>query len=182
MLSRSVCGALLVLGSWGVTAAGQPPGSLGEKMVEFCKAHKGETVSTGECSALANTALRSVGAKTRGKDSPDAGDYTWGALVLVYEATPAGPRATTGKLGDLLPGDVVQFRDTKWEGPRRGGKGTYSMTLKHHTAVVAAAEGGGRLLRIFHQNYAGKRVVMDGTLYPEDLKDGWIRVYRPVPR
>ena len=72
MLSRLVCSAVLVLGLGTATAADQPPESLGEKMVEFCKNNKGKTVSTGECSALANTALRTVGAKTRGKDSPNA--------------------------------------------------------------------------------------------------------------
>jgi hypothetical protein len=56
------------------------------------------------------------------------------------------------------------------------------MTLKHHTAVVAAVENDGRLVRIYHQNYASKRVVLEGSVTLDDLKAGWIRVYRPLPK
>ena len=181
MTTRWAAAALFIVGLWAVEVAGQQA-ALGDRLVEFCKAHKGESVSTGECSALANTGLRTVGAKTRGRDHPNEGDYTWGKLTVVLEHTPKGLHVSQGKMGDVRPGDVIQFRDTRWEGPRRGGKGKYAMTLKHHTAIVAGVEADGRLLRIFHQNYAGKRIVMDGTLYPEDLKEGWIRIYRPVPK
>jgi hypothetical protein len=28
----------------------------------------------------------------------------------------------------------------------------------------------------------GKKVVLEGSLTLDDLKEGWIRVYRPVPK
>ena len=65
---------------------------------------------------------------------------------------------------------------------RRGKGGTYSMSFPHHTAVIGAVEEKGSVVHIYHQNYGGKKVVMDATLYPDDLKEGWIRVYRPIPK
>ena len=180
MLAQFAVRAIAILGLSAAEDIGQER-SLGEKLVEFCESHKGEQVSTGECSALANTGLRTIGAKTRGKDDPNEGDYTWGQPVLVWENTPTGPQATTGRLGGIRPGDVIQFRDTKWEGPRPGGKGRYSLVLKHHTAIVAEAENGGQVLKIYQQNYGGKKIVMGGTICPRHLKEGWIRIYRPVP-
>jgi hypothetical protein len=181
MSVRWMVATILVLGLWGKPSPGQE-GLLGGKVVEFCKTHRGQQVGSGECSALAYAALQSAGAKTRGKDHPRPGDYTWGRLVVVLEHDPTGPRVTWGKLRNIRAGDIIQFRDTKWEGPGRAGRGRYGMSFGHHTAVIARPERGGDRLRIYQQNYNGKRFVMEGTLYPADLKEGWIRVYRPVPR
>jgi hypothetical protein len=165
---------------FGAAALAADPPALGDKVVAFCEKHKGEQVGRGECADLAQLALRSAGAKGQGRDSPNPGDYTWGDVVFILEQGIFGPQAA-GESKDLLPGDVVQFRDTKFEGKRPDGKGTYSMTFPHHTGVVAAVADNGKAVKIYHQNYAGKRVVMDTTLRLDDLKEGWIRVYRPVP-
>jgi hypothetical protein len=61
-------------------------------------------------------------------------------------------------------------------------KGQYSLTFKHHTAMVSAVENSGKLVRIYHQNLGGKMVVLEGSLTLGDLKAGWIRVYRPIPK
>src|SRR5207249_1534821 len=60
--------------------------TLGDQVVEFCESHKGEQVGDGECAALASHALKAVGARGRGPDDPNKGDYTWGKLVFTYEA------------------------------------------------------------------------------------------------
>ena len=130
---------------------------------------------------LASEALKAAGAGGRGPDSPNDGDYVWGELVLVWEAGTAGPKASKGKLADLRPGDILQYRDVKFEGPQRDGRrGRYSATAPHHTSVVARTEGQGQVWHIYQQNSNGKRFVTEATLYPADLSKGWIRAYRPV--
>ena len=179
MFTRLAPGAIFVLGLWAATAAGREP-SLGEKIVDYCKSHKGQQVDRGECYDLAHQALRSAGAKTGGKDSPGEGDYTWGDLILVLESAKTSPKATQGKLGDVRPGDILQFRDAKFEGPLRGRNGRYATIMDHHTAVVSGVERQGKVVKIYQQNHNGKRVVLHDTLYTDDLKQGWMRVYRPV--
>lgn len=152
--------------------------SLGEKVVAFCQQHKGEQVGDGECAALAIHALKEAGAKTRGNDFPNNGDYTWGTRIFTIEAQGESAPKTEGKPFDIKTGDIIQLRDVKFKGRRPGG--TYSMTFGHHTAVVAGVEEGGQVVHIFHQNFGGKKVVMNATYRLNDLKEGWLRFYRPV--
>ena len=157
--------------------------TVGERIVQFCRQNKDQKVGDGDCYDLAKYALNAAGAKPqfRNPDHPAKGDYVWGQLVVLLEATGKGLK-WTGKGKDIRPGDVIQFRDTRWEGKRASGKGTYSMTFKHHTAIVSAVEKDGKLVRIYHQNYGGKKLVLEGSLTLDDLKAGWIRVYRPNPK
>lgn len=158
-------------------------GSLGEQIVQFCRENKDKQVGVGNCYALAAKALSAAGAKPRflNPDFPGKEDYVWGQLVMYQEATQTGLKRT-GAGKNIQPGDVIQFRDTKWEGKRPSGKGRYSMTFEHHTAIVWTVENGGNLVKIHHQNFGGKKVVMEGSLTLDDLKAGWIRVYRPIPK
>jgi len=152
--------------------------SLGEKVVAFCQTHKGEQVGDGECATLASHALREAGARTRGNDFPNKGDYTWGTRIFSIEAQGESAPKTEGKALDIKPGDIIQLRDVKFKGRRPGG--TYSMTFGHHTAVVAGVEEGGQTVHIFHQNFGGKKIVMNATYKLADLKEGWLRFYRPI--
>jgi hypothetical protein len=43
-------------------------------------------------------------------------------------------------------------------------------------------ENDGKLVRFYHQNFASKKIVMEGSITLGDLKAGWIRVYRPNPK
>jgi hypothetical protein len=171
----------IILGCWvlfGLATAPAGQQSLGEKVVAFCQEHKGQQVGDGECATLANQALRSASAKGRGNDYPNKGDYTWGTRIFSIEAQESAAPKTEGKSFDIKPGDIVQLRDVKFKGRRPGG--TYSMTFSHHTAIVAGVEDGGQVVHIFHQNFGGKKVVMNGTYKLADLKEGWLRFYRPV--
>ena len=87
----------------------------------------------------------------------------------------------TGSAAKVRPGDIVQFRDTKFAGRRPGG-GTYTMSFSHHTAVVQTVGAEGRVVNVLHQNYAGKKTVAETTLNLNDLQGGWLRFYRPQPR
>jgi hypothetical protein len=43
-------------------------------------------------------------------------------------------------------------------------------------------ENGGKRVRFYHQNFASKKIVMDGSITLGDLKAGWIRIYRLNPK
>jgi hypothetical protein len=150
--------------------AGSPP-TLADKVVRFCKAHLGRKVDNGECSALAWDALKAAGAQPRlYPDAPRKGDYVWGKQVYLLEAGPNGPTAT-GVLKKVKPGFVIQFRHVRLS------DGTYP----HHTAVVASVDVKTRTLGVYHQNVDDTQRVVEGNLRLTTLKNGWIRIYRPVP-
>src|SRR4051794_33478744 len=140
--------------------------SLGEKVVAFCQQHRGEQVGDGECASLANQALKAAGAKGRGPDRPNKGDYTWGNQIFCIEGHDNAP-TSEGKSFDIKAGDIIQLRDVKFKGRRPGG--TYSMTFSHHTAIVAGLEDGGQTVHVFHQNFGGKKIVMNATYKLNDL-------------
>jgi myosin tail region-interacting protein MTI1 len=148
------------------------PRPIGDRVVEFARDHLNQTVGNGECAALAARALRAAGAALRaGPDFPGPGDYVWGRLVYVVEGSPTGVRET-GRLADVHPGDIMQYRSTRW-----GEAGGFA----HHTAIVGAVEPiAGRIL-IYQQNIGGRRYVLEGHPRLDRLRAGWIRFYRPLP-
>jgi hypothetical protein len=168
-----------VIAGVSVGGAAGSESKLGDKVLAFCKQHKGECVGDGECSSLAGHALRAAGAKTRGPDEPNKGDYTWGDQVYRLEQDGTQLR-TEGSIKDVHPGDIIQFRDTKWAGAQRVGR--YTKTFLHHTAVVAAVENSGKVLKIYQQNFRHQKIVTEDRLRLPDLREGWIRIYRPAPR
>ena len=122
MTTRAAVGAVAVVLAAGLAAADEP--TKNEKIVAFAKGKLGEQVGNGECWTLAHEAVKAAGAKSSGayKDSPAKGDYVWGKLVYgvgikdgkLYEEN------TTDKLKPE-PGDIIQFRDAKFEGKLPGG-------------------------------------------------------------
>jgi hypothetical protein len=169
---------VLVIFIGGAAHADNSQADLGQSIVAFCEQHKGEQVGNGECSVLAYDALRHVGARTRGKDSPDKGDYTWGNLTLLVQNENGKAKFDNGAPSDLRPGDIIQFRDAKFV--HHQGSRTAWMKFGHHTAVVASVEGNA--VHIFQQNYNDKKIVTNATLHLDELTAGWLRFYHPVPK
>lgn len=148
-------------------------------VVAFAREHLGEKVGDGQCTSLAREALRDAGMDglRRGKDEAD--DYEWGEPV--------------DEPADVLPGDVLQFRDAVFVSRRRVRVGRAvgisheTMTFPHHTAIVEEVRRGGKELVILHQNTgpanvpeADRQVVQRDTLKMSDLQPGGeIRAYRP---
>ena len=142
---------------------------LENRVLAFCKRKMGEQVGNGECAALAFQALKAAGAKTRaGPDFPQEKDYVWGRQVLLVQGTPEGSKFT-GKISDVHPGDIVQFRDTKF----------VTAHFAHHTAVVREIDE--KSLKLYEQHIAGTQVVTEGAVRLDKLAQGWLRFYRPVP-
>ncbi len=143
--------ALFVL----VTMTARPESSqYGDKIVAFCQAHLNQMVGNGECAELAGHAMRAAGVKVLhvAPDSPGPGDYVWGRQVFMIEATPDGPKET-GVISDVLPGDILQYRDVQF-----GGNGGFH----HHTAVVAEVMVDNGKIKIYQQNVGGQRIVVEG--------------------
>lgn len=158
--------------------------TVGEKVLAFARERVGKQVGDGECAALAVAALTAAGAKGDGayKDAPGEGDYVWGTFVhaTVVKDGKAVEEESPNRLKPAA-GDLVQFRDAKFEGKTADG-GTYTASAQHHTAVVAAVSKDGRTWTLLHQNWNGDRTVAEWNLPVGDLKAGWLRVYRPQPK
>jgi hypothetical protein len=153
-----------------------PSAAVREKVVNYCKEHKGEMVGDGECGTLAQAALREAGAKPVNEfvESPGPGDFAWGELVFSLEVT-GGKRKKEPADAKAKPGDVIQYRDAAF---RKGGG---IAIFPHHTAIVVEVKSNGDLL-VYEQNNLGKKEVTQETLSPGSLAAGWIRVYRPVAK
>lgn len=151
--------------------------SLLQKVLSFCQISKGRMVGNGQCSSLAQHALTAAGASSGGEDTPGPEDYSWGRQIFYLAHVSTGLK-TEGQREDIKPGCIIQFRDVRWEG--KTPRGTYWMDMEHHTAIVAAVEDKGNMLRIFHQNYGNNKLVTEAKLRLDDLRKGWIRVYEPT--
>jgi|ERR1700722_7932582 len=161
-----------------------PP--LNAAVLKFCESKEGKRVGGGECSHLANEALRVAEAEftqvgSDGKripDSPSEGDYVWGKLLKTYSFD-----ANTKKVTDsdpklkCLPGDVLQFRNVKTAN---------GFSFPHHTAIVRSVDEAGNPTGIFQQNFAlpkggDGRVVQKSGLQTPKMISGRIMAYRPEP-
>lgn len=149
---------------------------LAQKVVQFCKDNLGKMVGDGECGTLAVKAAEAAGAKPffEYKENPGPQDFVWGELVFVMEFKD-GKRKREPADAKPKPGDVIQYRDATF----RAGGGIY--IFAHHTAVVAEVKASGDLV-VYEQNMQGKKEVTKGTLQPNSLAGGWIRVYRLVAK
>lgn len=158
----------------GSSAGSAEPPSINQKIVTFCNNHRGKKVGDGDCWDFARTAVVHAGATGGHGHHPNKGDYVWGKLIYYQEQTKSGKKSS-GKTESILPGDIIQFRDTRFK--RKNGKRS---GYHHHTAVVIATENKGEDLKVLHQNAAGK-FVSETSLPTQGLERGWIRIYRPQP-
>lgn len=156
-------------------AAPLPP--LNARVEAFARSNLGKTVGDGICITLAIEALEAAGARRASFRDP-RGDYTWGEPVPDFK--------------DVLPGDILQFRDAVFHGRRSIGRKawrSWHQEYPHHTAIVARVEPGGKILTILHQNIATqgqpeseKNRVQEAELRMDSLqKGGWVKAYRPIP-
>ena len=158
---------------------------LGDRVVAYCKQQLGKRVGDGECTRLAEAALRSAGAKERGPGNPrgphpETADYVWGTRAFAVEREEDDFK-TSGKVQDIRPGDIIQFKNAIISG-RIGEFGHYTLNAQHHTAVVAAVEPSTATLKMYHQNWNGHKTVISTTLHLADLKQGRLSIYHPIPR
>jgi hypothetical protein len=180
-----VLAAAIVVGTCLLGVAGEPSG-LGDRVVDYCKQHRGKRVGNGACTVLVAAALQSAGAKLRGPDEPTRGDrgpasdFNWGELVFVLERNDAEFR-TTGQIKDVRPGDIIQFTNTTLTGTVDDYT-SYTMTARHHTAIVSGVQEDGTVLKIYHQGANGRKRVSATSLRLVDLQRGRFSIYHPIAR
>jgi hypothetical protein len=118
--------------------------TMSDQIVGYASRNRGKSVGDGECYTLANKALHAAGAKSAsnyGTITPDA-DYVWGTSVT---------------LADLQPGDVIQFRNYKYESVVVTETSSETKTQEwteerpHHTAIVQSVDGNGAVT-VLEQN------------------------------
>ena len=121
--------------------------SSNDLIVKFCRDNMGKKVGNGQCTEVARYAIRSAGAQSRQKnaDFPAKGDYVWGKFIACLETTGRGRLKESGNRKDIQAGDIIQFRDVTMKGKKPIGRGYYTRSMKHHTAVVSEVQHRGRV-------------------------------------
>jgi hypothetical protein len=144
---------------------------LEDRVAAFVAARVGQRVGGGECAHLANEALRAAGARFA-IFGPTGTDYTWGGLVTRVTGYPS--RAVYSSPAAMIrPGDIIQYSGAVFRDGTRA---------PHHTAVVAAVDGAGRVTAVYQQNFNGVRAVTRQPLDLSQLVAGSVKVYRPLAR
>lgn len=151
-----------------------PP--LNEKVRDDAEERLGQKVGNGQCTSLADQALKAAGASSSNHRETDQ-NYVWGQPVKTFK--------------ESLPGDILQFRDAVLEGKRSLSKLrvlSWHAEYPHHTAIVAEVKEQGRAIVVLHQNVGlvgtpveKMQVVQKETIRVESLRKGNIWIYRPVP-
>jgi hypothetical protein len=143
---------------------------VGAGVAAFAAARLGQRVGGGECAHLAAEAVRAAGGRFLVFGAGSA-NYDWGTLVTRVTGKSAG--AVFSSAAAARPGDIVQYANARFRDGTRAA---------HHTAVVAAVDGAGRVTAVYQQNSGGVRAVTQRPLDLADLTAGRVRVYRPEAR
>jgi hypothetical protein len=175
------------------TVSAPPPPALGQRVLQFAKDNLDQQVGDGQCFALADQALHSVGAASAADFGPVHAhtDYKW-----------SSQRVNTS---DAQPGDIIQFRNFSFKKRNDNADGSFSETEgsrgnPNHTAVVVSNDGAGNLI-ILEQNVnvGGSAGQADKTVRQNEIPTasmsfksgtstitvkvtGTMVVYRPMPK
>jgi hypothetical protein len=149
--------------------------SLGDRMSTFLQGKIGSKVGGGECAHIATAALQAVGADFTRTEPNGTSDYVWTSNRV---ARLTSGSQVAGK--QFRVGDIIQFENATFSA---GG----SSKLKHHTQVVAAVDGAGRITQVYEQNITingvANRTVMKRTAIDlTKLTGGSVSIYRAVAR
>jgi len=158
------------------------PNELGDRIVAFCKEHRGKRVGNGQCTAMVTAALLAAGAKPHGwgdrRTPPRRGEFNWGKLVFTVERDGTDFK-TTGKFQEIRPGDILQYQNVQLEGFTDFG--TYTAQAQHHSAIISGVDKDEGVLKIYQQNFNGHKGVTSDRIRLADLQTGRLSFYRPLP-
>lgn len=106
------------------------------------------------------------------------GNRSYGALVYANLAN-----ASVQQYDEIRPGDVVTFRNARFQGHRGGLHQKYSIEVgkPDHVAVVMDWDGTKKKVRVFEQGREKGKVKVEGFKVG-DLKSGEVKVWRVVGR
>ena len=126
---------------------------VNRRMVDFAVSNIGNKVGNGECWTLAAEAL----------------DYSGALPPNLYDFGREIP------LNQLQPGDVLQFRNAKFEERNYWAQ----LGVPNHTAIVYSLKGSKTF--ILHQNF-GKKIVTVLDINFNNITSGSVQAYRGIPR
>lgn len=162
-----------------VAADGDTPKlpELNRQILQFGTDNLGKKVGDGECASLVFAAFDKVGAKPPAdlpapKPPMMKDDFVWGRLLEPKE--------------EILPGDIIQFRDVEIK--IVGRNFMYNYSYPHHTAIVAEVKGKQKFI-VFQQNVGSpdktdeqRRIVQKDSLDLSAKVKGTVWFYRPLEK
>lgn len=106
------------------------------------------------------------------------GTRAYGALVYANLAN-----ASTQQNDEIRPGDIVSFRNTKFQGKHGAMHAKYSAEVgkPDHVGVVTEWDGTKKKVRAWEQGRENKKVKME-SFKLDDLRSGEVKVWRVMPR
>ncbi len=109
---------------------------------------------------------------------PPVGVRAYGALVYANLAN-----ATVQQLDEIRPGDIVTFRNAKFQGHRGPMHSKYNIEIgkPDHVGVVVDWDGTKKKVRAWEQGREGKKVKME-SFKLGDMRSGEVKVWRIMSR
>ncbi|KAI9804546.1 MAG: hypothetical protein M1825_001446 [Sarcosagium campestre] len=164
-----------------------PPHPLRQDQLEAAHARFGSTISTaaalkqnlvvgdGDAQSFILDLLRPLAAK--GALLP-VGSRAYGALVYANLAN-----ASVTQHDELRAGDIIAFRNARFQGHRGGLHSKYSAEAgkPEHVGVVVDWDGTKKKVRVWEQGRESKKVKME-SFRLGDLRSGEVKIFRVVER
>jgi hypothetical protein len=145
----------------------------GRQISEAATSRKDTVVSDGTPQGFVMELLRPLSGTL-----PPVGTRSYGALVYANMAN-----ASTQQQDVIRPGDVISFRNAKFQGKHGPMHAKYSAEVgkPDHVAVVAEWDGTKKKVRAWEQGRENKKVKMESYKL-DDLRSGEVKIWRVVPR
>jgi len=146
---------------------------FGQQMARETEAKQNIVVGDGSPQALVLELLRSHGSALL-----PVGTRAYGALVYANLAN-----ATVTQFDEIRPGDIVSFRNARFQGKHGSLHAKYSAEAgkPDHVAVVGEWDGTKKKIRAWEQGRESKKVKSE-SFRLGDLRSGEVKVWRIMPR
>ena len=148
---------------------------FGIHIASWCERKIGQKVGSGECWDLSYNALE----KGCGNFAFVSTYTHHGYPIYSTKAAEGGLLQSDVPVSDSIRrGDIIQFKEAKLFDSKAGKY--LQVGMPDHTCIVL--ENEGNVLSIAEQNTNGVKIVQRGEINLQDLYDGSLVVYRPVPK
>ena len=146
---------------------------FGRAIADMASSKKESVVGDGTPQGLIHELLRPFKDALR-----PVGTRAYGALVYANMAN-----ASTLLHDEIRPGDIISFRNTRFQGKHGAMHAKYSAEVgkPDHVGVVAEWDGTKRKVRAWEQGRESRKVKME-SFKLDDLRSGEIKVWRVMPR
>lgn len=145
----------------------------GLKIAKDVESKQGSVVGNGAPHDLISVLLRPY------EDAlPPVSTRSFGALVYVNLAN-----ASTQQYDEIRPGDIISFRNAKFQGKHGAMHAKYSVEVgkPDHVGVVVEWDGSKKKVRVWEQGRESKKVKPE-SFRMGDLRSGEVRVWRVMGR